>query len=375
MTTVDRQADPERPAATTLEERDRAADESGEPTPTRAGRGGRWRARLGSVELLALVILAAILARAWLAELASPHVLEFVTVFASVVVAALPFLVFGAAVSAAVAAFVPARVLDRLRTMPALAAVPAGAVAGAALPPGEETAVESAAMVRRGLPVSVTLAFLLAAPAVSPVVLVATVVAFPDEPLMVLARLAAGLVVAIGMGLLWLWLGRPEWLAPSLARAATGTAGGAAGTSDAARDAGARPARGWPVFLARCRVDIVRAGGFLVAGAFVVAVLTAWLPPQWLDAIAGSGLFAVVFLALLAVLLSVQGGPDAFVAAALSQFSPTARLAFLVVGPVANLRLFTRLVSTFGPPFALRVGTAALVLGVAGAAAAGAVLL
>jgi uncharacterized membrane protein YraQ (UPF0718 family) len=294
--------------------------------------------------------------------------LEFATVFTSVVVAALPFMVFGAAVSAAVAAFVPARVLDRLRTMPALASVPAGAAAGMALPAGEDTAVESAAMARRGLPVAATVAFLLAAPAVSPIVLVATAVAFPDEPLMVLARLAAGLVVAIGMGLLWLRLGRPDWLAPSLVRAAP----------QPSRDDGPAaggPAQGWSVFLARCRVDIIRAGGFLVVGAFAVGALTVWLPPEWLDAIAGSGLFAVVFLALLAVLLSVQGGADAFVAAALSQFSPTARLAFLVVGPVANLRLFTRLVSAFGPPFALRVVPAALVLGVVCAVGAGAVLL
>jgi uncharacterized membrane protein YraQ (UPF0718 family) len=122
-------------------------------------------------------------------------------------------------------------------------------------------------------------------------------------------------------------------------------------------------------------VDIIRTGGFLVAGALVVATLNAWLPPRWLDAIADSGLFAVVFMALLAVLLSVQGGADAFVAAALSQFSPTARLAFLVVGPIANLRLFTRLVGTFGPRFALRAAPAALALGVLLAVGVGAVLL
>jgi uncharacterized membrane protein YraQ (UPF0718 family) len=137
----------------------------------------------------------------------------------------------------------------------------------------------------------------------------------------------------------------------------------------------AGPGGGWPDFWERCRLDIVRAGGFLVLGAFAAAVITAWLPARWLDAIGGSGPLAVVLLALLAVLLSVRGGVDAFVAAAVSQFPATARLAFLVVGPIANLRLFTQQLAIFGQRFAVRFAPAALGVGVACAVIVGTVLL
>ena len=51
-------------------------------------------------------------------------------------------------------------------------------------------------------------------------------------------------------------------------------------------------------------------------------------------------MLSVLALAVLAVLLSICSEADAFVAASLSQFSLTARLAFLVVGPMIDLKLF-----------------------------------
>jgi uncharacterized membrane protein YraQ (UPF0718 family) len=54
------------------------------------------------------------------------------------------------------------------------------------------------------------LTFMLAAPAINPVVLVATAVAFPGQPQMVLARCVASLLTAVTMGALWSKWGRPE---------------------------------------------------------------------------------------------------------------------------------------------------------------------
>ncbi len=58
------------------------------------------------------------------------------------------------------------------------------------------------------------LAFLLSAPAINPIVLVATAVAFPGQPMMVVARFTASVLTSVAMG--WLWLrmriGRPEWI-------------------------------------------------------------------------------------------------------------------------------------------------------------------
>jgi hypothetical protein len=56
-------------------------------------------------------------------------------------------------------------------------------------------------------------------------------------------------------------------------------------------------------------------------------------------------------------------------------FPPVAALAFLVVGPTANLRLFARQVAAFGPDFAVRFAPATFVVGVLAAVLVGTVLL
>src|ERR1700686_1226842 len=123
------------------------------------------------------------------------------TVFCGVFVQALPFLVLGVVLSGLIAAFVNAERLSRwLPRRPALAIAVAG-VGGAALPGCECGSVPVArrlfgagASSRRVGAAALT--FMLSAPAINPVVLVATAVAFPGAPAMVLARCVASLTTA-----------------------------------------------------------------------------------------------------------------------------------------------------------------------------------
>jgi uncharacterized membrane protein YraQ (UPF0718 family) len=75
------------------------------------------------------------------------------------------------------------------------------------------------------------------------------------------------------------------------------------------------------------------------------------------------------------VLLSICSEADAFVAASLTQFSLTARLAFLVVGPMVDLKLFAMQAGTFGRRFAVRFAPATFAVAVACAVVVGSVLL
>jgi uncharacterized membrane protein YraQ (UPF0718 family) len=314
--------------------------------------------RFGSVELLAVVVLAVILGRSWLlGQLSSARTLTLITVFVSIVVQALPFLVLGTVLSAAITAFVPTRFFERVLPRSPIAAVPVAGLAGAILPACECGSVPVAgALVRRGVPAGAAFAFLLSSPAINPVVLVSTWFAFPGRPEMVLARFGASLLAAVVMGWLWLRLGRPAWLRPQR-------------ISDPHTD------HGWYAFWSSCRQDVVQAGGFLVIGALAAATLNVTVPPRWLEAVAGQPVFSVVALALLAVLLSICSEADAFVAASLSQFSLTARLAFLTVGPMVDLKLFAMQVGSFGPKFAVRFAPATFVVATVVAVAVGTVLL
>jgi len=107
-------------------------------------------------------------------------------------------------------------------------------------------------------------------------------------------------------------------------------------------------------FWGSVRHDVIHAGGYLVVGAMAAATLKAVVPAKWLQAVADNPVASVLALAALAVVLSICSEADAFVAASLTQFSLTARLAFLVVGPMVDLKLIALQTGTFGRAFAVR---------------------
>ena len=93
-------------------------------------------------------------------------------------------------------------------------------------------------------------------------------------------------------------------------------------------------------------------------------MLNVVVPQSWLEAVAGHPVISVVALAGLAVVLSICSEADAFVAASLGQFSLTARLAFLVVGPMVDIKLFALQAGTFGRAFAVRFAPTTFVVGI-----------
>ena len=312
---------------------------TGSPTTTEVPAPPRTPSRrLLPTDLLVAGCLAIVAVR-FLAPTAftAPALQAWSTVFVAVCLQALPFLVLGVLLSAAITAFVPADFFERALPQRTGLAVPVAGLSGAVLPGCECAAVPVAgSLVRRGVAPAAALAFLLSAPAINPVVLVATAVAFPDEPFMAAARFAASLVVALVMGWLWASFGRGEWL--RLPRRAA-------------------PAPGAPrltVFREAAAHDLVHAGGYLVVGGLTAATLNVAVPREWLDSVAGSAVLSVVVLAVLAVLLAVCSEADAFVAASLTSFSLTSRLVFLVVGPVVDVKLVALQSGTFGRRFALR---------------------
>jgi uncharacterized membrane protein YraQ (UPF0718 family) len=111
-----------------------------------------------------------------------------------------------------------------------------------------------------GAPPAAALAFMLAAPAINPVVLVSTAVAFPGRPRVVGARFVASLATAVTVGLLWARLGREAWI-------------------DRARRPIAEGQTRWRSFTHTALHDFLHAGGRLVVGAMAAASLQVWPCP------------------------------------------------------------------------------------------------
>jgi len=307
---------------------DRSADD---PTQPRAD---------GDVRLMVLVVVvlvAVVLARPRLAEVFSTgQPREWMTVFIAVAVQAMPFLVFGVLLSALLAAFVSPAALVRVLPKNRAASVVAAGGAGMALPGCECAAVPiTGRLIGGGVPAAAALTFLLAAPAINPIVIVSTATAFPGQPELVLARFLASLATAITMGLLWLRIGASHTFDQLIERAQH-----------------SRKVEGkWHTFTDAAAHDLLHAGGWLVVGAAAAASIQVIVPRSILEALGGYGLLAVLALGLLAVLLSVCSEADAFVATSFTAFSPTARLAFMVVGPAVDLKLIAMQHGTFGIRF------------------------
>jgi uncharacterized membrane protein YraQ (UPF0718 family) len=287
---------------------------------------------------------------------ASPKLQTATTVFTGVFVQAVPFLVLGVAISGAIAAFVSPEVLRKLLPRNETAAIGVAGLAGIALPGCECGVVPvSRRLMDQGAPSAAAFAFLLSAPAVNPVVLIATAVAFPGQPGMVAARFTGSLATAFVMGYLWARFGRPEWF-----RARPhGHDHCAAGRSR------------WEVFTEAARHDFLQAAAFLVIGAIAAAALHVLVPPTWYRDLSGQLVVSIGVMALLAVVLALCSEADAFVASSMSSLPLLPRLVFLVVGPAVDVKLFAMQAGTFGRRFAIRFAPMTFVVATLCGAAAG----
>jgi uncharacterized membrane protein YraQ (UPF0718 family) len=305
------------------------------------------------IAIVALVVVVAAASRPLLERLLDhPAVGHWATIFVAIAVQAMPFLVLGVTISAAVAALVPSGLLPKLLPDRPALSVPVAAVAGAALPGCECGSVPIARrLIGQGVTPSAALTFLLSAPAINPVVLVATAVAFPGRPSVVVARALASLLAATTVGLVWARFGRDDLLKRVRRH-----------THEGPRLA---------VLVATAQHDLLQAGGFLIVGAATAATLQTVVPRSVLDSVAGTDAVALFALAALAVVMAICSEADAFIAASLTQFSLTARLAFMVVGPMVDVKLIALQAGTFGSRFALRFAPLTLASAIASAALVG----
>lgn len=318
------------------------------------------RTWLTSTHVLLAAMVACALSGQWLhAGVVGNNTLSMAaTVFCGVFVQAVPFLALGVVISGLIATFISAEQLTRWLPRKAAGAVLVAGVGGAALPGCECGSVPVARrLFGDGVTGAAALTFMLSAPAINPVVLVATAVAFPGEPKMVLARVAASLLTAVIMGALWSRWGRRAWITRRMPRPHNGT-----------------DSR-WTVFTEAASHDFLQAGSYLVIGAAAAAALRVVVPPWIFEHLAGHLILGIVTMALLAVVLAMCSEADAFVAASITMLPLLPRLVFLVVGPAVDVKLVAMQAGMFGRPFAARFAPATFVVATVTAATVGWLLL
>ena len=281
-------------------------------------------------------------------EALSDGVRDGITLAISVVIESLPFVFLGIVLSIAVQLFLPADFL--MRRLPRTPWLRRAVVSlfGVLLPVCECGNVPLArGLMLRGLSVGESMTFLLAAPILNPVTIVVTYQAFGWEDGILAWRIIGGFLVANLIG--WIFSRHPDpmrLLTPGFqatcAHAADEQAahGGAHGRSAApakARQAVRMFADETSAMLPALMV------GSAIAGAIQIAVSRDVLVAVGQDAV-----WSVVALMLLAFVISICSNVDAFFALAFgSTFLPGAIIAFLVFGPMIDIKMLALMRTTF----------------------------
>lgn len=252
---------------------------------------------------------------------------NFLLVFSSLLIEAVPFVLLGAVVSATIEVFVPGRVFEKLTSLPRPLQLPAAAMTGFAFPVCECGSVPVARrLAAKGLSPAAAVTFMLAAPILNPVVIASTFVAYRGRDVlwpMVLGRAGLGLVAAVAVGWVVSNKTKAELLRPR--------PGDSEHHHDEPTKAGA--------FFAHLSGDFLFMGRYLILGAVVAATLQTFVPQSVIGSVAGTPVVDLLAMMALAFVLSLCSESDAFVAASFVQFGVGAQLAFLVFGPMVDTKL------------------------------------
>jgi len=270
---------------------------------------------------------------------------DTVLVWMSLLYEALPFVALGSILSGVVEAFVSREAVARWMPRNRVAGIVVGAFLGVGFPMCECGIVPVVRrLVRKGVPVSCAITYMLAAPIVHPLVILSTVIAFRGQGSigMALLRVGLGVLIAIGIGLI-VWRvvgerdvfleGRHDHDAPDC------------GDEHAAPDA---PFRHKARFaLQTAADDLITFGVFLVAGTGIAALINSGFSRAAIAPIAERQVASVAGFMALAILLNVCSEADAFIAASFQAFSIPAKLSFLVLGPMLDVKILLMYAAVF----------------------------
>ncbi|MBE7209784.1 MAG: permease [Gluconacetobacter diazotrophicus] len=326
---------------------------------------------------------------------------SFALSFLSVLFESVPFLLLGALISGLIEVFVPARWMTTFLPRRAGAAVAVSGLLGIVFPMCECGVVPVIRrLMKKGLPVSCAVTYLLASPVVNPIVAVSTFAAFrgshPGPWTTTIYRVIFSYAVAVLAGLVVTRLKVEQFIAPavldtlpgrSTRRTAGFRIGSLAGAPVPALATAAAPftlegteeGSGGPEALASLDVleegltptlgkrlvaalqrgtnDFLDVAVFVVIGAALASVFnTAVDQARVITPLATNPWAGVPALMLLAFVVAICSTSDAFIAATFTKFSFPARLAFLVFGPVFDLKLVFLYSLVFRRRFVLALG-------------------
>ncbi|WP_314589905.1 permease [Paenibacillus terrigena] len=300
---------------------------------------------------LAIIILLYILStEAFGSILHHPKLQMFKMMFLSIMIEAMPFILIGVVLSALVEVFVSEQTIRRMIPKNPILGIITASVLGIIFPLCECGMVPAVRrLIQKGMPVYVATTFIIVGPILNPIVFWSTFTAFRNKPEIVYSRMGLAFAVALLVGLIVHRIVKTNPLKGSESAAAH------------SQDAGHHHNHGTnqrSVFNKLVEVmrhsisEFFEMGKYLMFGAMLVGLLQTFVSKGSMielgHGVGSSNLLMMGF----GIILSLCSTSDAFVAQSfITTFSQGSLVAFMVLGPMLNLKGILMMSAVFKPRF------------------------
>jgi uncharacterized protein len=275
------------------------------------------------------------------------HFQDFSYSFLSILFEGIPFLLLGSIVSGLVDAFVPPETLAKILPKSGALSIVLCGLLGGIFPMCEcGSVIVIRRFIKKGLPVSAAITYMLAAPIVNPVVALSTFAAFRGQSpwVMMSLRLSLGFLIAVAVGFATRKIPLAKLLQPNILA-------GLQAPKRTAFKISAQPEAGGPDVTAggffgkamssvqAATTDFLDVAFFLVIGAAIASVFNTSVNQAIIQPLATSAPLSILSMIGLAFGLAICSTSDAFIAASFVSFPFVSKLAFLVFGAMFDVKL------------------------------------
>ncbi|WP_445479916.1 permease [Lysinibacillus irui] len=274
----------------------------------------------------------------------SSSLLSLHTIFLSILIEALPFVLIGILIAGFIQIFITEEHIQRWIPRNTLMAVVMSCLVGALFPACECGIVPIVRrLIAKGVPIHAAIGFMLTGPLINPVVILSTYMAFGNDLKIAGLRMLVGFVIAIIIALLISLFFKGSQFKSSLQPNSLTTT------------------NQQPSFVTKLINMFKHAideffdmGKYLIIGAFLAAFVQTYVSTKTLVEIGEGVPSSILVMMGLAFILSLCSEADAFIGASFSAiFSTPSILAFLIFGPMIDLKNTIMLMSVFRIKFVL----------------------
>lgn len=275
------------------------------------------------------------------------------TIFLAILIESLPFVLIGAFLSSLIHIYVSEEQLARLISKRKLGSVLAGALIGFVLPVCDcGTMPIAKSMLKKGVPLPAVISFVLAAPVINPITMLATYVAFGLNWRIMVVRVLCTFSVAVIVGILagkWGEGSKPYQIMEQARLETSATV-----TTKQLKKKRKNPLLS---IIDHTVEELFGIYGYLIISAGVASIYEVYHTQHATNLLPQQGVFGVLTMMALAILFSLCSTADAFVARSLSpmSFSIGPILAFMVIGQMVDVRNLFFLPKTFGRQVAIKI--------------------